>query len=177
MTVDRLSAIYLRNHEAAAAAGVQLFGRVARARRGRAHGELIARLAEEVGTDLAMLRSLMADLGVRRAPVLARVVRAAEATARLKPNGTLLRRSPLSDLIEAEALLDAVNAKAAGWAALRSASWADERRPGVAERLRQLGDRAEEQLAELRRVHAETAAAVLVGPAEDGRPAPAGPTA
>ena len=42
------------------------------------------------------------------------LVGVAETVGRLKPNGTLVRRSPLSDLMELEALSAAVEAKRLG---------------------------------------------------------------
>jgi hypothetical protein len=47
------------------------------------------------------------------------LVGVAETLARFKPNGTLIRRSPLSDVIELEALSNAVEAKRLGWVTLR----------------------------------------------------------
>ncbi|MDP9435302.1 MAG: hypothetical protein M3P93_08975, partial [Actinomycetota bacterium] len=48
-------------------------------------------------------------------------------SARLKANGHLLRRSPLSDLVEMEALVLGVQGKAAGFRALRSIAAGDPR--------------------------------------------------
>jgi hypothetical protein len=45
-------------------------------------------------------------------------LRLGERIGRFKRNGRLLRRAPLSDLMEIEALVTAVRAKAAGWQAL-----------------------------------------------------------
>jgi hypothetical protein len=42
-----------------------------------------------------------------------------EKVGRLKPNGRILSRSPLSDVLEVEALRLAVEGKAAGWLLLR----------------------------------------------------------
>jgi hypothetical protein len=77
--------------------------------------------------------------------------------ARLKPNGRVLRRSPLSDLIEIEGLVDAVTAKRSGWLALAAA-----RLPAdVADQVAQLITRADGQLARLAPIHATVAATVL----------------
>ncbi len=82
-----------------------------------------------------------------------------ERVGRLKPNGRIVRRSPLSDLIEIEALIDAVSAKRAGWYALAAAPLAAPEASQVAE----LIDRADDQLERLRPVHATVAARVLTG--------------
>ena len=79
-----------------------------------------------------------------------------ERVARLKPNGHLFRRSALSDLVEIEALVDAVNAKRTGWKAL-AASAASIEKNQVAE----LISRADDQLERLRSIHAALAATVL----------------
>ncbi|HEY5788534.1 MAG TPA: hypothetical protein VIT65_27555 [Microlunatus sp.] len=74
----------------------------------------------------------------------------------MKPNGRILRRSPLSDLIEIEALLDAVSAKRAGWYALAAVHL-----PADATHVDGLISRADDQLEGLRSIHATLAARVL----------------
>ena len=155
----RLQAVYLRNHASAARAGVDLFERMASSQARRPWGPELADLAEDVRADLTALRRLLRDRGVAPDPWLTLAVRAGERAGRLKPNGHLLTRSPLSDLVEVEAGMDAVHAKLAGWRALRAAP------AGVGARTRvdlaELERRAEDQLARLRTVHARVAAAVL----------------
>lgn len=162
-------ATYLRNHEAAAAAGQQLFERVARSHRDRDHGEELRQLAVAVADDLDLLRRLMTDLGIDHAPVRAGLLRITERLARLKPNGTLMRRSPLTDLIEVEALLDAVHAKAAGWDALRAADVGEDQRLGTEQRVSHLAERADDQLDSLRRIHLAVAAESLSHPPAQNR--------
>ena len=60
----------------------------------------------------------MAGLGIGESRLLVLVARTAERIGRLKPNGSLLHRTPLTDLVEVEALRDAVAGKIAGWQAL-----------------------------------------------------------
>ena len=64
---------------------------------------------------------------------------------------------PLSDLIEIEALVDAVSAKRAGWYALAAAS----PRVPVTSQVAELIARADDQLDRLRSIHATVAAQVL----------------
>ena len=146
--------VYLRNHEAAAQAGLDLFRRASRNQRDRSYGPVLAELRDEVADDLSSLRGLMSELGVRPDLLLGLGLRAGERLARLKPNGGLVGRMPLSDLIEVEAMSDAVQAKLAGWRALVSA--------GVPTRapLTDLIGRAERQSDELRHLH-RTASEVL----------------
>ena len=153
---SRWLAIYLQNHEAAASAGTDLFARMSRSQRDRPWGPAVVDVAEEVAQDLRTLRGLLRSSGVRPDTVSSLALRAGERVGRLKPNGRLVRRSPLSDLVEVEAGLDAVQAKAAGWAALRVAYRSD--RPID---LDELTRRADDQIARMRSVHARVAAAVL----------------
>ena len=80
-----------------------------------------------------------------------------EKAARLKPNGRLLRRSPLSDLIELEGLLLGVQGKAAGFRTLRRL--ADTRLQ--AGTLDELIARAEQQVNTLEQLRIHTATHVL----------------
>ncbi len=77
--------------------------------------------------DRDSLLAIMSAIGVsvRRYKVLGGWV--LEKVGRLKANGHLLRRSPLSDLVEMEALVLGVQGKAAGFRALRSIAAGDPR--------------------------------------------------
>ena len=105
-------AIYLRNHEAADAGG-DLFARMVRSQADRPWGPDLVAVAAEVAQDVATLHGLASDRGVRPATVSSLALRAGERVGRLKPNGRLVRRSPLADLVEVEAGLDAVHATVA----------------------------------------------------------------
>lgn len=122
-------AIYLRNHDAAARAGVELFRRAAHNQRTRPYGAELAELRIEVEQDARALRQVLTAEGVSPDRAQGALLQLGERVGRLKPNGSLLRRAPLSDLIEVEGMLDAVRAKAAGWQALSpvpSGRWPDE---------------------------------------------------
>ncbi|MFF2223696.1 hypothetical protein ACFVV7_10335 [Streptomyces globisporus] len=71
----------------------------------------------------------------------------AEKAGRLKPNGHLISRSPLSDLLEAESMLLGVLGKTACWRTLRILADSEPRLP--ADRLETLLERAEQQSAVL----------------------------
>ena len=144
--------IYLRNHEAAGQAGRDLFHRAASTHRQAPYGAELRALAAEVREDLRSLRELMEDLDVRPDRLLGTALRVGERVARLKPNGHLLQRSPLTPLIEVEGLLDAVRAKGAGWRALLAAGVQSERVD-----LAQLSLRAEDQAARLTVIHRSVA--------------------
>jgi len=111
--------IYLNDHLAGATAGLELARRVAGARQVPATGPELQRFAEEVAGDRAALLRIMGALGV---PVRSYKVWAAwagEKAGRLKPNGHLMTRSPLSNLEELEMLRLGVEGKAAGWRTVR----------------------------------------------------------
>jgi hypothetical protein len=122
-----LLGIYLNDHLAGATAGVELARRMARSHTGPGAGSTMQRLAAEIARDRSELRDIMAVLGV---PTRAYKVCAAwigEKAGRLKPNGRLRSRSPLSNLEELEMLRLGVEGKAAGWRTLRVLADSDSR--------------------------------------------------
>jgi hypothetical protein len=159
-----LLGIYLNDHLAGATGGVELARRAAAARRGGEAGEVLRRFAAEVAADRAALLDIMATLGV---PVRAYKVCAGwvgEKAGRLKLNGRLLARSPLSSLEELELMRLGVTGKAAGWRTLRFLAEADPRLDGG--RLDELLARAGSQLELLEELRVRaTRAAFGQGPA------------
>jgi hypothetical protein len=117
-TAESFLAIYLNDHLAGAAAGVDRARSLAQAHRDGPDEERLRRLAENIAADRGALLSIMMSLGVpvRRYKSIAFSV--AEKAGRLKLNGQLRGRPPLTDVIEAEALRLAVEGKSAGWRAL-----------------------------------------------------------
>ncbi|WP_242887892.1 hypothetical protein [Actinomadura litoris] len=143
----QLLGIYLNDHLAAAAGGVGLARRLARGRRGSDDADRLRRLADDIAADRGALLGIFKALGlpIRRYKSLA--VWSAEKAGRLKLNGSLLQRSPLSDVVELEALTLAVHGKQAGWRSLLAVA---EQEPALdTEHLRKLQARADEQLAVL----------------------------
>ncbi len=149
--------IYLQNHEAAAGAGIDLCRRAAHHQRKRPHGPVLQKLCVAIQEDRQRLREIMRAVQVGSNPLLELVLKVGERVGRLKPNGRIVRRAPLSDLVEIEALIDAVSAKRAGWYALAAASLPASEDRQVAE----LISRADDQLAELRLIHATVAGEIL----------------
>jgi hypothetical protein len=149
--------IYLQNHEAAARAGVDLCRRAADNQRERAHGPVLRDLCAEIQDDRERLRLIMRSVHVRPNPLLGVALQVGERVGRLKPNGRVVRRSRLSDLLEVEALVDAVSAKRAGWYALAASSL----RAPLAGQVAELITRADDQLGRLRSIHTTLAAEIL----------------
>lgn len=110
--------VYLNDHLMGATLGVNLFRRSARSQATRPWGPMLEELAAEVDEDRETLMAIMTSLGIprRRYKVLAGGL--GERVGRAKLNGGLIRRSPLSDLIELEGMYLGVVGKAAGWQAL-----------------------------------------------------------
>jgi hypothetical protein len=150
---QKVLSIYLNDHLAGATGGTELARRMAAPRRPAAQRALQG-LAEEIAEDRAALLGIMAALGI---PVRGYKVYAAwiaEKAGRLKLNGHLLTRSPLSSLEELELLRLGVEGKAAGWRTLRVLADRDKRLDS--RRLDELISRARSQadLLEQLRVHA-----------------------
>jgi hypothetical protein len=79
----------------------------------------LAWVAEQVTEDRETLMAIMRQLDIPRSRVKERVACLAEKAGRLKPNGHLLSRSPLSSVVELEGMVLAVTGKLAGWRTLR----------------------------------------------------------
>ncbi len=122
-----LLGIYLNDHLAGATAGSERARHMARAYRGTALGAEMEPIATEIAQDRASLIGIMRQLGipVRHYKVYAGL--AAERLGRLKSNGHVVRRSPLSPLLELETLRLGVEGKAAAWETLRELADTDER--------------------------------------------------
>jgi hypothetical protein len=136
--VRPLLAIYLQDHHAAGVAGARVAKRAALAIEHRADGHL-TRVASEISQDLIALEGFMRQLGVGPDRVKDTFSRIAERLGRSKLNGRLLRRSPLSDLLELETLVVGITGKQALWVSLREVL------PAQTEELDQLLKRAAQQ--------------------------------
>src|SRR5579862_2911052 len=156
----RLFAIYLRDHYAGSAAGLDLVQRLQRQNRDEAYADELAALAVAIAADRQKLARLMDVLGVRPDPVKVIIARVGERLARLKRNGRLLSYSPLSRLIELETLLLGITGKRALWAALKTTGGRLPAALGTME-LDQLLASAETQLEQVERLRLRAAGAVL----------------
>jgi hypothetical protein len=112
-------AIYLNDHLAGAALGVELARRLRSSNRGDAEmGEPLAEICAEIEADRETLIRLMERLGVDRNQVKPALARLAERLGRLKPNGQLRGYSPLSRMLELEILSSGIGGKVQLWNAL-----------------------------------------------------------
>lgn len=117
-----LLGIYLNDHYAGSTGGLELFRRAAAQHRGTPVGDTVDLLVKEVAEDRQALLEMLTALGVPVRQYKVVGAWALEKVGRLKLNGRLLERSPLSDLVEFEAMRLGVEGKAAGWRVLRVAA-------------------------------------------------------
>jgi hypothetical protein len=118
---NRYLSVYLNDHLAGATAGVALAKRAAKSNKKTPLGKTLKNLAKEIGEDRAALIALMKELGIP-ARAYKRVPAAlGEKLGRAKPNGHLLKRSPLSSLIELEGMSLGIEGKASLWRSLAAA--------------------------------------------------------
>jgi hypothetical protein len=110
---SRLLRIYLQDHHAASAGGLAL----ARRALGPSHP-----LAKQIARDRDALERVMQQLAVTPSALKVGAVRVAELVGRLKLNGRIFERSPLSSVVELETLVVGVRGKEALWTALQRAS-------------------------------------------------------
>jgi hypothetical protein len=154
MTDQHALSVYLNDHLAGATGGLELFRRAAASHPG-ARGEELARLRDEVEEDRNALKALMHRLGVEENRPMAAIGWVGEKAGRLKPNGYLVRRSPLADVVELEALRVGVHGKLCGWQVLRVVARHDNR--VTLEEVETLIERAEDQQARLYKLHIQAA--------------------
>jgi hypothetical protein len=123
-----LLGIYLNDHLASSLAGLELARRMAGAAEPGSEAEsVLARLVTELTQDRVALLEMMAALGIRVRGYKMFAAWAGEKAGRMKLNGHLSTRSPLSGLEEAEILRVGIEGKAAGWRTLRALAVRDDR--------------------------------------------------
>ena len=134
--------IYLNDHLAGATVGAELSKRAASTNEGE-YGAFLSELSHEIAEDRASLERLMDRLDVKKDRVKTTGAYLGEKIGRLKPNAHLTSYSPLSRVVELEALTLGVTGKLGLWKALLALADGDERLN--AEELQTLAARAEAQ--------------------------------
>src|SRR4051794_24209424 len=114
-------AIYLNDHLAGSTLGVELVRRAAHEHAGSELGSFLSGLAREIEDDRETLVRLIAAVGGRPHRYKVALGWTAEKAGRLKLNGSLLQRSPLTPFVELESLALGIHGKLAMWVALRAA--------------------------------------------------------
>lgn len=117
---QRLLAIYLNDHLGGSSAGLALAQRCRRSNEGTALAAVLGEVEAEIETDRQALVDLMAAFGVDRNRVKQAVGSLGELAARLKCNGRIVAYSPLSRVVELEALAAGIVTKRSLWRSLRA---------------------------------------------------------
>ena len=127
-TEQDLLGVYLNDHLAGATVGLELVRRMAAsAEPGSEIAAVVKPLVSEITADRSALVAMMAALGVKIRGYKLLAAWAGEKAGRLKLNGHVLSRSPLSALEETEMLRLGVEGKAAGWRTLQVVAQRDSR--------------------------------------------------
>jgi len=110
--------IYLADHRAGAAAGLNRAKRFANSNAGDFLGESAARVCRQIEEDVGTLDEILIRLECRPSRLKIAVARCVESLGRLKPNGQLRGYSPLSRLVELELLIAGILTKESLWQTL-----------------------------------------------------------
>lgn len=149
---------YLRIHLSGSAGGIELFSRGQKLYDAHA-ASVIEHIRGELVRERDQLLAMADRLDARPAPLATAAARVGERVGRLKPNGHLLRRTRMTDLIDLEAMRIALCGKAAGWDALLAVV---DRHDGLQrDELEALRDQARRQLDDVCELHGEAATRAL----------------
>jgi hypothetical protein len=117
-TTTKYLGIYLNDHLAGSTGGLELVKRAIGEHEGTALATFLAELRDEIAEDRHVLEELMDQLGVGADKAKVAVAWASEKAARLKLNGEVRGRSPLTPLVELEALSIGIEGKRLLWLAI-----------------------------------------------------------
>lgn len=158
MDGGRLLGIYLDDHLAVLAGGEELVKRALAETKDDAIRRFFEGLLSDLRDDRDATARVLAGLGRRPNAVKQRLAWLGEKVGRLKLNGNATGYSPLSRLIELEALAAVLGASLALWRALALAG-----PPVSRDDAAQRAERADRQLAELERLRLEAVEVVFAG--------------
>jgi hypothetical protein len=152
---DRLLRIYMTDQLALGVLWREIARRARNSSNGTPEGAALERVATEIGEDVALFEQMMRRLGFStRSPKSVMAV-VAERIGRLKPNGRIVRRSPLSRFEELDVLVMGIDGKVVLWQNLRDGAGLGERLPDID--FGGLIERARSQRAALEPFHAQAA--------------------
>ena len=156
-------ATYLRDHHAGAAAGLGLVRRCRAANEGTAWEPMLSELESEIAQDRRALEEMMRRLDVTPSVIKQAMGSLVQLASSLKANGHLTRYSPLSRLVELEALAAGIVTKRNLWRSLREVAGDHD---GLrADELDRLVEAATSQLERVLEGHRLAAVSALGGPA------------
>ncbi len=131
MPSDGLLEVYLNDHLAGSAAGIDLAGKLRDNNQGSRLGEDMAAVQRDISEDREALEQLMARLEVRQHPVKDAAGRVLEKLSRLRLNPAVTGDAELTRLLELEALSLGIEGKLGMWLALKEAAAANPRLAGT----------------------------------------------
>jgi hypothetical protein len=114
----KLLGLYLSDHLAGSTAGLARIERMTAAFADTPVAAEIARVCAEIRRERELLRGLLRDLNMRQRPHRQAAAWLAERAGRLKLNGRIVRRSPMTMVLEAELMRAAILGKLGGWQTL-----------------------------------------------------------
>jgi hypothetical protein len=126
MDAKRLG-IYLNDHLAGSVGGLELAVRTETENRSNPVGRYLAAFIPELRHDQSILKAVMQALELKEDPLKTRLAWVGEKLGRLKLNGSLVRYSPLSRLVELEGLCVATEGRLSLWRTLARLSSKDSR--------------------------------------------------
>jgi hypothetical protein len=127
MASDEQLDVYLNDHLAGSAAGMELAEKLRDNNQGTELGNLMAALHHDIEQDRATLEELMRHLEIERHPVKQAAGWMLEKLSRLRLNPALTGSAELTRLLETEALSLGIEGKLAMWLALKEAAATDSR--------------------------------------------------
>jgi hypothetical protein len=131
MPSNELLGVYLNDHLAGSAVGIELAEKLRDNNQGTELGNLMAALHRDITQDRAALEELMAHLEVERHPVKEAAGWVLEKLSRLRLNPALTGSAELTRLLETEALSLGIEGKLAMWLALKEAAATEPRLVGT----------------------------------------------
>ena len=131
MASNELLGVYLNDHLAGSAAGLELAEKLRDNNQGTELGKVMAALHHDIEQDRAVLEELMARLDVDRHSVKEAAGWMLERLSRLRLNPVLTGSAELTRLLETEGLSLGIEGKLCMWVALKEAAAADPRLAGA----------------------------------------------
>lgn len=156
---DRLLRIYLNDQLALGVVWRELARRAQTASEGTPDGDTLRAVATAIAEDVVTFQKVMRRLGFNTRTPKAAAAIVAERLGRLKLNGRLLKRSPLSHFEELDTLIMGIDGKVVLWQNLRDGADLGTRLPEID--FDRLVERAREQRAQLEPLHAQAAREAL----------------
>jgi hypothetical protein len=131
MPNNELIGVYLNDHLAGSAAGIELAAKLRDNNQGTALGDDMAAVHRDITEDRDALEALMGRLELQRHPVKDAAGWALEKLSRLRLNPALTGGAELTRLLETEALSLGIEGKLGMWLALKEAAAGDPRLAGT----------------------------------------------